>query len=63
MQALANEATRKARGMGYDEAAPELAQANQRIAALLRTETDALLDKVLFAASLGMRNSFGRSDG
>ena len=63
MQALANEATRKARSMRYDEAAPELAQANQRIATLLRTETDALLDKVLFAASLGMRNSFGRSDG
>lgn len=38
------------------------AEANERIAAMVRTETDAVLDHVLFEASMGMRNSFARSD-
>ena len=47
-----------------DDGTPqELAAANERIAALLREETDALLSKVLFTASLGMRNRFERADG
>ncbi len=35
---------------------------NQQIADMARKETDALLDKVLFEASLGMQNRFNRSD-
>ena len=37
-------------------------EANERVARMVRTETDALLDKVLFAASMGMTNGFSRSD-
>jgi len=39
-----------------------LEEANRRIAALLRTETDDLLDHVLYETSMRMRNAFSRSD-
>jgi len=39
-----------------------LEEANRRIAALLRTETDELLDHVLYETSMRMRNAFSRSD-
>ena len=39
-----------------------LEEANDRMAADLRRETDALLDQVLYTASVGMRNAFARSD-
>lgn len=39
-----------------------LEAANEHIAAMVRTQTDDLLDKVLFTASLGMKNAFSRSD-
>ncbi len=52
---IVNEAT--------DGPASELAAANQRIADMLRRETDALLSKVLYIASMGMQNRFARSDG
>ena len=39
-----------------------LEEANRRIAALLRTETDDLLDHVLYEASMRMHNAFSRSD-
>ena len=38
-------------------------QANAEIAAMVRKETSALLDHVLFEASLLMRNAFAKSDG
>lgn len=38
-------------------------EANQRIADIVRALTDDVLDKVLFEASMHMRNSFSRSDG
>ncbi len=40
-----------------------LAAANDAIAETVRTETDKLLDSVLFIASNGMHNRFSRSDG
>ena len=46
-----------------DDACAMLEGANERMACDLRRETDKLLDKVLFTASLGMRNAFARSDG
>ena len=39
-----------------------LEAANAEIADLLKRETDDLLDKVLFDASLNMHNSFSRDD-
>ena len=50
-------------GTGYCEAAATLAAANDQIAAMLREETDKLLDNVLLTAGNGMRNGFSRSDG
>lgn len=49
--------------LGYAQAAPVLEEANGRIAAMLRAETDDLLAKVLHTASCGMKNGFARSDG
>lgn len=46
-----------------DGPADGLAAANQRIADMLRRETDAVLAKVLYTASMGMQNGFARSDG
>lgn len=40
----------------------ELARANERMADILRDETDALLGRVLFQTSLAMKNAFARSD-
>ncbi len=37
-------------------------KANQKIADMLKTETDKALDSVLFEASSGMKNAFARSD-
>lgn len=50
-------------GADHATACELLEQANERMAADLRRETDTLLDRVLFTASLGMRNAFARSDG
>ena len=50
-------------GLSREGACELLEKANEQMAADLRRETDALLDKVLFTASLGMRNAFARSDG
>ncbi len=50
-------------GLSYADATPVLTEANDGIAAMLRTETDDLLDKVLFETSMQMRNRFARSDG
>lgn len=63
--AIIAEATRDAdrRGLGYDEASQVLEETNSRIADMLQVETDALLSKVLYTASMGMRNRFARSDG
>jgi dipeptidase len=43
-------------------AVPVLEEANEAIAEKIRTETDALLSRVLFLASEGMTNHFSRSD-
>lgn len=40
-----------------------LAQANDRMAAELKTQTEDLLDKVLYTSSMKMKNGFSRSDG
>ena len=49
---------------GLDEAAvpAKLAEANAALADFLRTETDALLGKVLYTVSCAMRNSFAMND-
>jgi dipeptidase len=39
-----------------------LEAANQKMADELKEETDALLSKVLFFASMGMKNSFSKDD-
>ena len=39
-----------------------LEEANEAIAAMLRKETDDVLDKVLYEASMHMKNAFARSD-
>ena len=44
------------------EARQLMEDANQRIADMLQRETDELLDKVLFDASMKMRNAFSRDD-
>ncbi len=46
----------------YEDATPALDQANDDIAAMLRQETEQYLDKILYTASCGMRNSFSLSD-
>ena len=38
------------------------AETNARIAAMVRAETERVLDHVLYEASMGMRNGFARSD-
>ena len=38
------------------------AEVNERIATMVRTETERALDHVLYEASMGMRNGFARSD-
>lgn len=48
--------------LSYEAAASELALANQKLVDELKVQTDDLLDKVLFDASLGMRNGYSRSD-
>lgn len=53
----------RAEGLGYDAAAPLLAEANAEVAAFVREQTDDLLSKVLFTVSLAMKNGFSRSDG
>ena len=39
-----------------------LEEANEAIADMLRRETDDVLDKVLYEASMHMKNAFARSD-
>ena len=50
-------------GLDYKAAEPVLRQANEDMARVLRRETDDLLDKVLYASSMLMKNAFARSDG
>lgn len=48
--------------LSYEKAAPVLEEANKKIEAMLKRETDAVLDSVLFSASNAMKNGFARSD-
>lgn len=48
--------------LSYTEATPVLEEANQKIVAMLKHETEAVLDTVLFSASNAMKNGFARSD-
>lgn len=63
-RAIVNETDERvvAAGLGYADATPVLQQANERICAMLREQTDDLLSKVLLDASFKMRNGFARSD-
>ena len=45
-----------------DEGRDILAAANQTMADQLKTETDQLLDTVLYTVSMKMKNGFNRSD-
>ena len=47
---------------GTDDVQTVLEAANQKMADELKEETDALLSKVLFLASMGMKNSFSKDD-
>ena len=47
---------------GTDDVQNVLEAANQKMADELKEETDALLSKVLFLASMGMKNSFSKDD-
>ncbi len=53
----------RAEGLGYEAAAPVLAEANAAVAAFVREQTDDLLSKVLLTVSLAMKSGFSRSDG
>ena len=50
-------------GLDYKAAEPVLRQANGDMARKLQKETTDVLDKVLFASSMLMKNAFSRSDG
>ena len=50
-------------GLDYKAAEPVLRQANEDMARKLQKETTDVLDKVLFASSMLMKNAFSRSDG
>lgn len=52
----------KAENLSYKDAAAELEATNEAITTLVKRETDKCLDKVLFSASMGMRNAYGMSD-
>ena len=49
-------------GLSYEAATPVLTEANDSIAAMLKTETDDVLGKVLFETSMQMKNRYARSD-
>ena len=49
-------------GLAADEAPAALAEANDRMAADLKRETEDLLGKVLYTTSLAMKNAFAMSD-
>ncbi|OFK23950.1 C69 family dipeptidase [Olsenella sp. HMSC062G07] len=61
--ALVADGDRDAKSLSRKDAARALTKANERIAAMLREETDKALAAVLFTTSEGMRNAFSRSDG
>lgn len=61
--ALVHATDKEVAGRTFDDATPDLTKANEGIADMLRTETDQVLENVLYAASMGMRNGFSRSDG
>ena len=50
-------------GLPEQDVPEALAQANDGMAEELKRQTDDLLDKVLYASSMKMRNAFSRSDG
>lgn len=58
----ATDARVRQEGLSYDEATATLQQANEQVAAMLKDETDQLLDKVLYESSLLMHNGFSRDD-
>lgn len=49
--------------LSMSEATPLLEQANAELASMLKAKTNDVLDKVLYEASMGMKNGFARSDG
>ena len=61
--ALLAQTDRKAAGVPEAELSGILAAANEQMVRDLRAETDKLLSKVLYVASMDMRNAFARSDG
>lgn len=61
--ALVAKADREVTKLTRADAAARLATANERLAAMLRDETDRLLFNVLFTTSENMRNAYSRSDG
>ena len=60
---LVGEADAEVSQLGYAEATERLTEANDRIATMLKAETDKALFDVLDIASAGMKNAFSRSDG
>ena len=61
--ALVAKADREVAKLTRADAVARLATANERLAAMLRDETDRLLFNVLFTTSENMRNAYSRSDG
>ena len=61
--ALVAKADREVAKLTRADAVARLATANERLAAMLRDETDQLLFNVLFTTSENMRNAYSRSDG
>lgn len=48
--------------LSYEACTEVLEKTNQAIADMTKQETDTTLDKVLYSASMGMKNGFNRSD-
>ena len=53
----------QAKGLASEDVAALLEEANEHMAAELRSQTDGFLARVLYISSMGMRNGFARSDG
>ena len=62
LRQIENETDRAVRGLTGRDLQEKLEEANQKMADELKEETDALLSKVLFFASMGMKNSFSKDD-
>ncbi len=59
---IINKFDEKMKNLSYEEAREICEEANEEISSEARKETESLLDKVLYTASLKMKNSFARSD-